>query len=235
MDRWATVHGVTKSWTWLSNRAVLFRTFTRKAHWPLLCPSCPQTKGPPRHVTGLHRNCFVKCCHFISSTAHDFGKRDQQMFLQGKFSFLQPLAWHPSKPLLSQDIATLGGSSCFCALKHFHKACWEDCLLLGPLPSPLELCTSQGEWQSSCSHIRGQHFRWFHATGPHSISLRCSVSWTQFSGEEAGLWMGKRQTCRDRVLGPRAGLGSALLIHSCPLSFSLSAANTALLDIGLAR
>ena len=121
MDRWATVHGVTKSWTWLSNRAVLSRTFTRKAHRPLLCPSCPQTKGPPRHVTGLHRNCFVKCRHFISSAAHDFGKRDQQMFLQGKFSFLQPLAWHPSKPLLSQDIAILGGSSCFCALKHLQS------------------------------------------------------------------------------------------------------------------
>ena len=97
---------------------------------------------------------------------------------------VSPLASIKAPPI--SDIVTLCGSSCFCALKHFREACWEDCLLPGPLPSSLELCTSQGEGQRSCSHIRGQHFRWSHATGPHSNALRWSVRWTQFSGEEAG-------------------------------------------------
>lgn len=115
-----------------------------------------------------------------------------------EFPFLQSLLWHPSKALLSQDIVILCGS-CFCALKHFREACWEDCLLPGPLPSPQERCTSQGEGQRSCSHIRGQCFRWFHATGPHGSALRCPVRWTQVSGEDSGTLDGQMTSLQGQA------------------------------------
>lgn len=80
--------------SWRGNRScsqMLWVASLRTSPGSLLCSSCPKHDDPVSVCTGINGDCFVKCSHFIPSTAHFFGEGDKQVFLQMDFFFLYSL------------------------------------------------------------------------------------------------------------------------------------------------